>query len=140
MEFDNHSVNISSMDTSNCHIPLLLFVTSTYTMSDLLGEPLLCLRFFRLYRSFSLASYVIPSTRLLFMCFQWSGVPRVFKTANKYWAIRSSPTTESLTDPVNETAKFTWQNIHRQVLQIISYTETQQMQMGYLNAKIVLWK
>lgn len=126
IEFVNCSVKISSISSSKNHFPLMLFVTSTYTISDLFGRFLFfCLRLLRLYRSFSTSSYAIPSILLLFRCFQWSGVPRVFKTAKKYCAIRSSPTTESFTDPVNATTKFTRQNIHRYVLQRISYPETQ---------------
>ena len=47
----------------------------------------------RLYSCFSLESYWIPSSLLLFKCFQWRRVPRGFKPASKYCAIHSSPTT-----------------------------------------------
>lgn len=78
-----------------------------YTTLDVFGGFLLFgRRSFRLYSAFSTESYWIPSALLLFQCFQWRGVPRKFKTASKYWAIRSSPTTESFTDPAHKATTF----------------------------------
>lgn len=75
------------------------FITSIYRTSDSFRIFLLFGKEFLSKPSFCPIYSCSDSSRLLRKRLQWSGVPRVFKVARKYWARRSSPTTESFTAP-----------------------------------------